>query len=591
MNKTFFLMLFTLATMSLNALAFASDEVTTIRVAGIDYPVYKDSIGTVSNTEGSYICEARIASTTTIRWKSDDIEIVGGSTISFFNNGVPGSFTVGRNQTIQGIPAKKNTEVNLYANGKLSTVYLAQNVKIGEVKYKKGEKVCFWEYGAIDTAILAEDTKIHSVLLAKGTPVLYYENGAISSGTLATDCLVDSIPFQGGTGITFFNNGAIESGVVAKDCDIRGLKVGNGIPVTFYPDGKIDLLILREDVIVDGIEFAKNRYLKFGTGGKPYIGTLAKPQAIEGIPMEASEVEFDVTTGKLVAGMLAQNWKDTNGIEYLAGESIHRSSKGFIDYGRIASEYRNAGIAYPARSLFYFTPEGVLENVYPSKCILINGVLISSNYVMNLFPNGAVNFATPETDTTIDGVCYAGYNSVYFYESGRFKGGTLVSNTTIQGISIACDEMVYYTESGKLLSGELAQDTELKLQGVPIKFPMGSQIVFNDDKSVLAVWQAEAGEYLIAGTKQRIESGSFVIYKDYAKKELEAVGDVRTEYQTMQGQLVFDYERLTFIKWNAATGSTSMMRLSDSDYTYLGRRGKAKAMQWIEFDRYGNLKN
>ena len=116
------------------------------------------------------------------------------------------------------------------------------------------------------------------------------------------------------------------------------------------------------------------------------------------------------------------------------------------------------------------------------------------------------------------------------FENGSVKSGVLKGKRQWlihnQSITIAGDEPVTeFTPDGKLLRGMLAEDAAIVVDGNLQRLNRGVEVILTPDGDLFAMKLRMDCFYIWNGKRKKIDSDRYVVFQDFRRNEISAVGD------------------------------------------------------------------
>ena len=180
---------------------------------------------------------------------------------------------------------------------------------------------------------------------------------------------------------------------------------------------------VRNDIDIDGIRYKKQTNLLLDSNGWVMGGTIATSQTINTVTLPAG------------SSFLLRGQEENTSQHPYAYSSLKA-----VSYG---APTRIHGVLFPKDTTVWFTLDGVMDHVTPSRTTIINGIPFCGGSVRAKVYL-ALLYDMPGTDT------YEIDCDISFYPNGRIRNGTLAYTTTIQRVALPSGTSLWFYENGKL---------------------------------------------------------------------------------------------------------------------------------------------
>ncbi|MCD4650387.1 MAG: hypothetical protein K8S56_01160 [Candidatus Cloacimonetes bacterium] len=133
--------------------------------------------------------------------------------------------------------------------------------------------------------------------------------------------------------------------------------------------------------------------------------------------------------------------------------------EGTLDNFEVADSTIINNIPIPARSKKFLTPDGVLDCVWFSRDVLVQGYFCpggNCKEATGFHPNGQLRYVFPREPVEINGIlCYpSGMTGVYFYPEGNLKSCYVYQDVDIQGKHYKKATQLQFSQLGEIIGSQ-----------------------------------------------------------------------------------------------------------------------------------------
>jgi hypothetical protein len=177
--------------------------------------------------------------------------------VHFLKDGtlVKGTVSGDIDQTIQGYPVLRYSEVHFHRNGSIAQFRLAADTALGSWSMKAGTLLELDAKGRPVSGVVAAISQPDGLSLPDGARLKWYPNGGIHTIDAPIDMVVDRILLARYRSeedtIALYKNGRLRTGRVAEDMVLEGVSLERGSIVFMKEDGRLDRFTPPDQLWID----------------------------------------------------------------------------------------------------------------------------------------------------------------------------------------------------------------------------------------------------------------------------------------------------------------------------------------------------